>query len=90
MLLYFSGLCVWRVDDLGSAQDLKYYLYHSDTTSEYYLLLNLLKPWIGKVSISSAAGGGPEVWGSALSVLCPVAVAASEVAWGATFCAFEA
>ena len=70
---------MWRVDNLRSAQDLKYYLYHSDTTSEYYLLLNPLKPWVGKVSICSAAGAH-EVWGSVLSGLCPIAAAASKVA----------
>lgn len=67
------------MDNLGSAQDLKYYLYHGDTISEYYLLLNPLKPWVGKVRICSAAGA-PEVWGLVLSGLCPIAVAASRVA----------
>lgn len=46
-----AGLCcMWRVDYLGSAQNLKYYLDHGDTTSEYYLLLNRLKPWVGRVN----------------------------------------
>lgn len=80
VLLCFSGLCcTWRVDNLASAHDLKYHLYHGDTTSEYYLLLNPLKPWVGKVSICSAAGA-PEVCGSVLSGFCPIAAGASKVA----------
>lgn len=52
---FLSSLCV--SDYLGSAQDLICYLYHSGITSEYYLLLNSWKPWVGKVSWCPGVNG---------------------------------